>query len=72
MRRGEVFIFDYGVIVLWNFTKLEEERFIQMFKQFSVGPLRNEDHILEDLHYQYDLLSTNRPRMYSDLITYIF
>ena len=71
MRKGEVFIFDYGVIVLWNFTKEEETKFLLICKAFAVNPLKSVDIVLEDLHYQYDLFSENRPRMYSDLITYV-
>lgn len=69
MLRGEVFVFDYGVVVLWNFTKEEEERIVAVLKRFAVGPVPESDIELEDLHYQYDILSSNRPRMYSDMIT---
>ena len=72
MLRGEVFVFDYGVIVLWNFTKREEERLVQALNPFAVGHVVKDDIVLEDLHYQYDIYSTNRPRMYSDMITYGF
>jgi uncharacterized Rmd1/YagE family protein len=67
--RGEVFIFDYGVIVLWNFSKEEEERFLDTMKAFCVNSIVQNDIILEDLHYQYDIFTSNRPRMYSDMIT---
>ena len=54
MLRGEVFLFDYGVIVLWNFTKHEEERFVEAMAPFAVRPIKEEDRELEDLHYQYE------------------
>ena len=69
MMRGEVYIFDYGVIVLWNFTKQEELRLLDIFKPFSIGKVESEDMIFEDMNYQYDLYSTNRPRMFNDMIT---
>jgi uncharacterized Rmd1/YagE family protein len=37
MSRGEVFVFDYGVLVLWNFTAREESDFLKHIKAYSVG-----------------------------------
>jgi uncharacterized Rmd1/YagE family protein len=39
MSRGEVFAFDYGVLVLWNFTYREETDFLLHIQPYSVGYL---------------------------------
>lgn len=41
-ERGEVFIFDYGVVVLWHFTELEEAAFLTHIMSFAVDPVREE------------------------------
>jgi uncharacterized Rmd1/YagE family protein len=69
MDRGEVFIFDYGVLVLWNFTQYEELSFLAHMKPFAEGLLRVEDTEIEDFHFQYDLRGPFQPRIYNDMIT---
>jgi uncharacterized Rmd1/YagE family protein len=69
MDRGEVFMFDYGVLVLWNFTVYEEISFIAHVKNFTEGPLQEEDIEVEDFHFQYDLMGPYQPRIYNDMIT---
>jgi uncharacterized Rmd1/YagE family protein len=42
MSRGDVFIFDYGVVVLWNFTDQEESNFLSHMLQFQQGTLKQD------------------------------
>ena len=69
MLRGEIFIFDYGVVVLWNFTESEERKVLSTLLNFCNRPINNTDLPMEDMNYQYDLFSSNPPRMFSDMIT---
>ena len=67
--RGEVFVFDYGVIVLWNFTEDEEVSFMGHLKPFAVNRLRKDDREIEDFHFQYDIGGPAQPRIFNDMIT---
>ncbi|KAJ1343089.1 hypothetical protein BSLG_002115 [Batrachochytrium salamandrivorans] len=69
MNRSEVFIFDYGVVVLWNFSKTEEQQFLSMIRPFGIGLLSSEDIEIEDFHFQYDLAGPFQPRIFNDMIT---
>lgn len=65
LDRGEVFLFDYGVMVLWNFTEIEEHAFQQHMKNFGINLHEVET---EDFHYQYDF-NSSQPRIFNDMIT---
>ncbi|RCH98040.1 hypothetical protein CU098_010671, partial [Rhizopus stolonifer] len=70
-KGGEVFIFDYGVVVFWNFRRAEELLMLEDFMQFSVDPFRDnpdEDMQIEEIHFQYDT-SQMKPRIFNDMIT---
>ncbi|GAA5811557.1 hypothetical protein MFLAVUS_004995 [Mucor flavus] len=70
-KGGEVFIFDYGVVVFWNFRRAEELLMLEDFMQFSINPFRDnpdEDMQIEELHFQYDT-SQMKPRIFNDMIT---
>jgi len=67
--RGEIFLFDYGVVVLWNFTEAEELKVLESLIPFCNRPIEKSDLPMEDMNYQYDLSSANPPRMFSDMIT---
>lgn len=70
-KGGEVFIFDYGVVVFWNFRRAEELLMLEDFNQFSLDPFRDnpdEDMQIEELHFQYDT-SQLKPRIFNDMIT---
>ncbi|KAJ3215662.1 hypothetical protein HK099_006250 [Clydaea vesicula] len=69
MLRSDVFFFDYGVIVFWNFTKEEEEKFISLFKQFAINPIRFDNYEVDELNFQYDLSGPQQPRIFNDIIT---
>ncbi|KAI8097580.1 uncharacterized protein BX664DRAFT_257005 [Halteromyces radiatus] len=68
---GEVFIFDYGVVVFWNFRRAEELLMLEDLAEFSVRPFRDnpdEDLQIEEMHFQYDT-SQLKPRIFNDMIT---
>ncbi|KAJ3019556.1 hypothetical protein HKX48_001983 [Thoreauomyces humboldtii] len=69
MSRGEVFIFDYGVIVFWNLSEAEEQAYLRIIRQFAVEPLPKDESENEDFHYQYDLSGPHQPRIFNDMIT---
>ncbi|OBZ87634.1 Sporulation protein RMD1 [Choanephora cucurbitarum] len=70
-KGGEVFIFDYGVVVFWNFRRAEELLMLEDLMKFSVEPFRDnpdEDMQIEEIHFQYDT-SQMKPRIFNDMIT---
>ncbi|KAJ3267484.1 hypothetical protein HK104_005832 [Borealophlyctis nickersoniae] len=73
MLRSEAFIFDYGVVVLWNFTKEEEKDFLAEIQRFTAGEVffqgSLEDIESEDFYFQYDLTGPYQPRIFNDMIT---
>ncbi|KAI8620111.1 hypothetical protein BC830DRAFT_1059666 [Chytriomyces sp. MP71] len=69
MGRNEVFLFDFGVIVLWNFTAEEEQLYLSILKPFATNPRHASEAEIEDFHFQYDFSRPNQPRIYNDMIT---
>ncbi|KAI8143127.1 hypothetical protein BJV82DRAFT_644574 [Fennellomyces sp. T-0311] len=68
---GEVFLFDYGVVVFWNFNRAQELLMLEDFAQFSIRPFRDnpdEEMQIEEMHFQYDV-SQVKPRIFNDMIT---
>lgn len=68
---GELFVFDYGVVVFWNFHRAQELLMLEDLSQFSTRPFRdnpNEDMQIEEMHFQYDT-SQIKPRIFNDMIT---
>ncbi|CAG8500655.1 16498_t:CDS:10 [Dentiscutata heterogama] len=68
---GEVFFFDYGVVVFWNMTEDQEKLILDdlAMSKISVRSLKAEDIECETFHFQYDLTSTRQPRIFNDMIT---
>ncbi|EGC41325.1 YagE family protein [Histoplasma capsulatum var. duboisii H88] len=76
---SEMFIFSYGVVVLWNFTEREEKEVLADLAfassesggapiALATAPLPEEDFETEEFHFEYsDQIS--RPRVYNDMIT---
>ncbi|KAF9919733.1 hypothetical protein FBU30_010607 [Linnemannia zychae] len=64
---GEVFFFDYGVTVFWNFTVEQEAWILDDIAQFEIKKLLPEDVQTEEFHFEYAGYST--PRIYNDMIT---
>ncbi|CAO3588208.1 unnamed protein product [Absidia cylindrospora] len=68
---GEVFVFDYGVVVFWNFRRTEELLMLEDLADYSIRPFRDnpdEDIQIEEMHFQYDT-SQLKPRIFNDMIT---
>lgn len=61
----ELFIMDYGTIVIWGMTLLEEKRFLRELRRFEVERLASEDVESEDLHWYL----ADYSRIYNDVIT---
>ncbi|CAB4435699.1 unnamed protein product [Rhizophagus irregularis] len=68
---GEVFYFDYGVAVIWNFTEEQEHSLLNDIARSGVAvrPLRKDDLEVETFHFQYDIESNRQPRIFNDMIT---
>ncbi|EGN92520.1 hypothetical protein SERLA73DRAFT_79555 [Serpula lacrymans var. lacrymans S7.3] len=62
---AEIFVFDYGTVVIWGMTEAQEKRFLSSIKRFEVEKLASEDIEMEDLNYYY----ANYSRIYNDVIT---
>ncbi|SPO27096.1 related to RMD1 - cytoplasmic protein required for sporulation [Ustilago trichophora] len=61
----ELFIMDYGTIVIWGMTLQEEKRFLRELRRFEVERLASEDVESEDLHWYL----ADYSRIYNDVIT---
>lgn len=61
----ELFIMDYGTIVIWGMTHQEENRFLRELRRFEVERLASEDVESEDLHWYL----ADYSRIYNDVIT---
>ncbi|KAG6827601.1 hypothetical protein H0H92_011174 [Tricholoma furcatifolium] len=62
---AEIFLFDYGTVVIWGMTEAQEKRFLSSIKRFEVEKLAPEDVEMEDLNYYY----ANYSRIFNDVIT---
>ncbi|KAJ3406860.1 hypothetical protein HDV05_005703 [Chytridiales sp. JEL 0842] len=69
MRRSEVFLFDFGVVVLWNFSEEEELTYLSTLRRFATNPRDLDECEIEDFHFQYDLQGPFQPRIFNDMIT---
>ncbi|EIW77231.1 DUF155-domain-containing protein [Coniophora puteana RWD-64-598 SS2] len=65
MPSAEIFLFDYGTVVLWGMTEAQERRFLSSIKRFEVERLAPDDVEMEDLNFYY----ANYSRIYNDVIT---
>ncbi|KAI9138477.1 hypothetical protein BKA69DRAFT_1031423 [Paraphysoderma sedebokerense] len=66
---GEVFFFEYGVTVFWNFTSLQEAEILRSIKPFEQQPISESETQIENFWFQYDTLPNYQPRIYNDMIT---
>ncbi|KAF9482706.1 DUF155-domain-containing protein [Pholiota conissans] len=62
---AEIFLFDYGTVVIWGMTEAQERRFLSSIKRFEIEKLAPDDIEMEDLNYYY----ANYSRIYNDVIT---
>ncbi|ORZ36281.1 hypothetical protein BCR44DRAFT_27973 [Catenaria anguillulae PL171] len=64
---GEVFIYDYGVVVFWGFTEDEERDLLRRFSPFEEESLDPELVQLEEFVSFYH--GNYQPRIYNDIIS---
>lgn len=63
----DLFIFEYGVIVMWGFTRKEERVFLRDLSRFETDKLSDEDVQSEDFNYY--VTQSYQPRIYNDFIS---
>lgn len=66
-RRNDLFIFDYGVIIMWGYTIKEEQAFLDDLAKFETEKLSSEDIQIEEFNYY--ITKSYQPRIYNDFIT---
>lgn len=67
VRAPEVFIFDYGTVVIWGMTPPQEQRFLKDMSKFSESPLPEESVQTEDFNFYYT--KEYQARIYNDFIS---
>lgn len=63
----EVFIFDYGTVVIWGMTVQQEQRFLNDMAKFSEAPLPTEGVQTENFNFYYT--KEYQARIYNDFIS---
>lgn len=63
----EVFVFDYGVVVIWGMSILEEQRLLKDLGRFEVEKLAAE--LIETEEFNFYYTREYQPRIYNDFIT---
>jgi uncharacterized Rmd1/YagE family protein len=66
-KKNDLFIFDYGVIIMWGYTVKEEQAFLDDLARFESEKLSAEDIQVEEFNYYITKLY--QPRIYNDFIT---
>ncbi|CEP63952.1 Rmd1p LALA0_S09e06194g [Lachancea lanzarotensis] len=66
-KQPDLFIFEYGVIVMWGFTEREEKAFLNDIEKFEKEKLAEEDVQIEEFNYY--ITQSYQPRIYNDFIT---
>ena len=66
-KHPSVFVFEYGVVVLWGFTEREERSFLTDIERFEREKLAEEDVQVEEFNYY--VTDSYQPRIYNDFIT---
>lgn len=82
-RFAEMYVFNYGVVVFWNFSERQEKDMLADFAfatitnpethvvtstPLTTNPLQEEDFETEEFHFEYNN-EIARPRVYNDMIT---
>ncbi|KAJ7669200.1 hypothetical protein DFH06DRAFT_177751 [Mycena polygramma] len=62
---AEIFLFDYGTVVIWGMSEPQERRFLSSIKRFEIEKLAPDQVEMEDLNFYY----ANYSRIYNDVIT---
>lgn len=66
-RNSDIFIFEYGIIVMWGYTIKEETTFLEELAKFENEKLSAEDVQIEEFNYY--ITQSYQPRIYNDFIT---
>ena len=62
----EVFLFDYGVVVIWGMTAAQEQRFLKEIAKFEIEKLGPDDVETEKFNFYYT--REYQARIYNDFI----
>ncbi|OBA23494.1 hypothetical protein METBIDRAFT_37138 [Metschnikowia bicuspidata var. bicuspidata NRRL YB-4993] len=65
--RSDVFVFEYGVVIMWGFSVKEEHAFLEDLARFESEKLLAEDIQVEEFNYY--ITTSYQPRIYNDFIT---
>ena len=63
----EVFLFDYGVVVIWGMTEAQEAKFLKDIAKFELEKLAPDDVETEQFNFYYT--REYQARIYNDFIT---
>jgi uncharacterized Rmd1/YagE family protein len=63
----EVFLFDYGVVVIWGMSLAHEQRFLKELSRFETEKLAPDDVEIE--HFNFYYTREYQARIYNDFIT---
>ncbi|KAI2642812.1 DUF155-domain-containing protein [Xylaria nigripes] len=63
----EVFLFDYGVVVIWGMSLAHEQRFLKDIAKFEIEKLDMDD--VETEYFNFYYTHEYQPRIYNDFIT---
>ncbi|KAK0932640.1 sporulation protein rmd1, partial [Friedmanniomyces endolithicus] len=63
----EIFLFEYGVVVLWGFTLPEEQRFLREISKFEQEKLGKDDVQTEEFNFYYT--REYQARIYNDFVS---
>lgn len=63
----EVFLFDYGTVVIWGMTPAQESRFLTEVSKFATSILSPEDTQIENFNFYYT--RDYQARIYNDFIS---
>ena len=66
-KQNDLFVFDYGVIIMWGYTVKEEQAFLDDLAKFETEKLSTEDVQVEEFNYY--ITKSYQPRIYNDFIT---
>jgi len=67
VESSEVFLFQYGVVVIWGMSMKDEKRFLKDIAKFESEKLGEDDVQVE--YFNYYVTSSYQPRIYNDFIT---
>lgn len=63
----EIFLFDYGTVVIWGMTLLQERRFLKDIARFESEKLAEDDVQTENFNFYYT--REYQARIYNDFIS---